>query len=72
MKQRTDGDSAMSRPKKKPDYDAEKIMTEFLNAIAEAFGGPYDDRNREPDGGSPGLNVWRRSSESQHSRRGSC
>ena len=46
----------MSRPKKKPDYDAEKIMTEFLNAIAEAFGGPYDDRNREPDGGSPGLN----------------
>lgn len=46
----------MSRPKKKPDYDAGKVMTEFLNAIAEAFGAPYDDRSREPGDGSPGLN----------------
>lgn len=45
----------MSRPKKKPDYDAEKVMAEFLNAITEAFGAPYDDRNRTGDG-SPGLN----------------
>lgn len=46
----------MSRPKKKPDYDAERVMTEFLNAIAEAFGAPYDDRNRERADSSPGLN----------------
>lgn len=44
----------MSRQKKKPDYDAGQIMVEFLNAITEAFGLPYDDRKQES--GCPGLN----------------
>lgn len=44
----------MSRHKKKPDYNAEQIMTEFLNAMAEAFGSPYDDRKQSD--GCPGLN----------------
>lgn len=46
----------MSRPKIKSDYDAERIMAEYLNAITEAFGAPYDDRNRVADDDSPGLN----------------
>ena len=34
----------MPRPKKKPDYDAEQIMGEFMDAVVEAFGS-YDDRD---------------------------
>lgn len=41
----------MSIQKKKQDYDAGQIMAEFLNAITEAFGLPYDDRKQE--GGCP-------------------
>lgn len=33
----------MSRPKKKPDYNPEQIMREFMGAVADAFG-EYDDR----------------------------
>ena len=34
----------MSRQQKKPDYDNEKIMREYMEALADAFGTPYDDR----------------------------
>lgn len=34
----------MSRQQKKPDYDSEKIMREYMEALADAFGTPYDDR----------------------------
>lgn len=27
----------MGRPKKKPEYDSEKIMEQFMNCIAEAY-----------------------------------
>jgi len=40
----------MSRQQKKPDYDSEKIMKEYMNALIDAFGTPYDDREvAEPD-----------------------
>ena len=35
----------MPRKKKKPDYNAEKIMQEFIVAVADAFG-EYDDCNK--------------------------
>lgn len=35
----------MSRQQKKPDYDSEKIMGEYMEALADAFGTPYDDRD---------------------------
>ena len=35
----------MPRKKKKPDYNAEKIMQEFIEAVADAFG-EYDDCNK--------------------------
>ena len=45
----------MARPRKKPDYDPEQAMKEFLDAVADAFGS-YDDRN--PGGSAvPGLNA---------------
>ncbi len=34
----------MSRQQKKPDYDSEKIMREYMEVLADAFGTPYDDR----------------------------
>lgn len=43
----------MSRPKKKPDYNPEQVMKEFMDAVAEAFGS-YDDRE---DKTFPGLNT---------------
>ena len=36
----------MPRPKKKPDYDAEQIMRDYMNTVAEMFGA-YDDRKGE-------------------------
>lgn len=45
----------MSRPKKKPNYNPDQVMQEFMAAVVDAFGS-YDDRNQ---GGSafPGLNA---------------
>ena len=37
----------MSRQQKKPDYDGEKIMREYMEVLADAFGTPYDDRERQ-------------------------
>ena len=34
----------MSRQQKKPDYDSEKIMKEYMDALADTFGTIYDDR----------------------------
>lgn len=45
----------MARPRKKPDYDPEQVVKEFMDAVADAFGS-YDDRN--PGGSAfPGLNA---------------
>ena len=33
----------MPRPKKKPDYNPDKVMQDFMFAVADAFGS-YDDR----------------------------
>ena len=45
----------MARPRKKPDYDPEQVVKEFLDAVEDAFGS-YDDRN--PGGSAfPGLNA---------------
>ena len=45
----------MARPRKKPDYDTEQVVKEFLDAVEDAFGS-YDDRN--PGGSAfPGLNA---------------
>lgn len=33
----------MSRPKKKPNYNPDQVMQEFMAAVADAFGS-YDDR----------------------------
>ena len=43
----------MPRPKKKPNYNPQQIMQEFMDAIADAFGS-YDDRS---DDTVPGLNA---------------
>lgn len=43
----------MPRPKKKPDYDSEQIMQDYMDTVADAFGS-YDDRE---DSASPGLNT---------------
>ena len=43
----------MSRPKKKPNYNPDQVMQEFMAAVADAFGS-YDDRE---DTTFPGLNV---------------
>lgn len=43
----------MPRSKKKPDYDANQIMKDFMDTVAEAFG-TYDDRTDSRD---PGLNA---------------
>ena len=43
----------MSRPKKKPNYNPEQVMKEFMDAMADAFG-YYDDRE---DTTFPGLNA---------------
>lgn len=43
----------MSRPKKKPNYNPEQVMKEFMEAVADAFGS-YDDRE---DTTFPGLNA---------------
>ena len=37
----------MSRQQKKPDYDGEKIMREYMEVLVDAFGTPYDDRERQ-------------------------
>ena len=43
----------MSRPKKKPNYNPDQVMQEFMAAVADVFGS-YDDRE---DTTFPGLNV---------------
>ena len=43
----------MSRPKKKPNYNPDQVMQEFMTAVVDAFGS-YDDRE---DTIFPGLNV---------------
>lgn len=43
----------MPRSKKKPTYDPDQIMEEFMNTVADAFGS-YDDR---ADPAAPGLNA---------------
>ena len=43
----------MSRPKKKPNYNPDQVMQDFMAAVAGAFGS-YDDRE---DTTFPGLNV---------------
>ena len=43
----------MPRPKKKPNYNPEQVMKEFMEAVADAFGS-YDDRE---DTTFPGLNA---------------
>ena len=43
----------MSRPKKKPNYNPDQVMQEFMAAVADAFGS-YDDRE---DITFPGLNA---------------
>lgn len=43
----------MSRPKKKPNYNPDHVMQEFMAAVADAFGS-YDDRE---DTTFPGLNA---------------
>lgn len=43
----------MSRPKKKPNYNPDQIMRDFMIAVADAFGS-YDDRQ---DTAPPGLNA---------------
>lgn len=43
----------MSRPKKKPNYNPDQIMRDFMTAVADAFGS-YDDRE---DTTPPGLNA---------------
>lgn len=43
----------MPRPKKKPNYNPEQVMKEFMDAVADAFGS-YDDRE---DKTFPGLNA---------------
>ena len=43
------GAGKLARPRKKPEYDPEQIMEEFMGAVADAFGF-YDDR-------SPGRNA---------------
>lgn len=43
----------MSRPKKKPNYNPDQVLREFMVAVADAFGS-YDDRENSI---SPGLNA---------------
>ena len=43
----------MSRPKKKPNYNPDQVMQDFMIAVADAFGS-YDDRE---DKTFPGLNA---------------
>lgn len=43
----------MSRPKKKPNYNLDQVMQEFMATVADAFGS-YDDRE---DTNFPGLNA---------------
>lgn len=43
----------MSRPKKKPNYNPDQVMQDFMVAVADAFGS-YDDRE---DKTFPGLNA---------------
>lgn len=43
----------MSRPKKKPNYNPDQVMQDFMVAVADAFGS-YDDRE---DTTFPGLNA---------------
>ena len=43
----------MSRSKKKPNYNPDHVMQEFMAAVADAFGS-YDDRE---DTTFPGLNA---------------
>ena len=43
----------MSRPKKKPNYNPDQVMQEFMAAVVDAFGS-YDDRE---DKTFPGLNA---------------
>lgn len=43
----------MSRPKKKPNYNPDQVMRDFMAAVADAFGS-YDDREGKT---FPGLNA---------------
>lgn len=44
----------MARPKKKPNYNPDQIMQDFMIVVADAFGA-YDDRE---DTAPPGLTLW--------------
>lgn len=46
----------MARSKKKPVYNSQDIMNEFISAVAECFGRSYDDRERSK-GDYPSLNM---------------
>lgn len=39
---------AIPRPKKKPDYEVQQLMQEYMDTLVEAFGS-YDDRNNRED-----------------------
>ena len=43
----------MSRPKKKPNYNPDQVMRDFMAAVADAFGS-YNDREGKT---FPGLNA---------------
>ena len=43
----------MSRPKKKPNYNPDQVVQEFMATVADAFGS-YDDREGKT---FPGLNI---------------
>lgn len=43
----------MPRPRKKPNYNPDQVMKDFMSAVADAFGS-YDDRKNTT---SPGLNA---------------
>ena len=47
------GGTELSRPKKKPNYNPDQVMQDFMAAVTDAFGS-YDDRE---DTTFPGLNA---------------
>lgn len=55
----------MSRTKKKPDYDADRIMRGFMEVVADAFG-EYDDRVGKHNTDGYGI-VDGHDSDTQHS-----
>ena len=43
----------MPRPKKKPNYNPQQIMRDFMSAVSDAFGS-YDDRDNAT---APGVTA---------------